>query len=58
MWVPHVKGFVTMFELKFKFRKKIKGDAGYTVPRECPSSSSTSDLSNSSQKPEALGGSS
>lgn len=55
---PLVKDFITVFELKFKLKKKrLKAIAGYTVPRECPSSSSTSDLSSSSQKPETLRGS-
>ena len=58
---PHVKDFIAVFELKFKLKKKkIKGKcriAGYTVPRECPSSFSTSDLSSSSQKSETLRGS-
>ena len=60
MLAPHVKDFLAVFELKFSLKKKIKGKcriAGYTVPRECPSSFSTSDLSSSSQKSETLRGS-
>lgn len=53
---PDVNDFITVFELKLKLKKK-RLQAGYTVPRECPSSSSTSDLSSSSQKPEILRGS-
>jgi hypothetical protein len=55
---PHVKDFITVLELKFKLEKKrLKAIADYTVPQECPSFSSTSDLSSSSQKPETLRGS-
>lgn len=55
----HVKGFITVFELKVQIgkEKRLKTSADYTVPRECPSFSSASDLSSSSQKPETLRGS-
>lgn len=38
-------------------KKRLKATADYTVPRECPSFSSASDLSSSSQKPETSRGS-